>query len=183
MLFSGYLEIDSTGHAYRAGASDVIAKPIRPGRLLAAVRLALGRRKRASSRTIDERPVHRGADSISKRWARMALLACHAEDDPKTEPDVADAAAVSTSVFRRDCHECNVEPIDARDLIRLLRANGPAKRVSSVATLPILSGTARITTTCYGSSGKSDVGCDVFCYGECGPTVREHARISKEMRV
>lgn len=68
----------------------------------------------------------------------MALLACHAEDDPKTEPDVADAAAVSTSVFRRDCHECNVEPIDARDLIRLLRANGPARRFPSRSHLVTL---------------------------------------------
>lgn len=131
VLFSGYLDTESTGRAYKQGAADVLDKPIRPGRLLAAVRLALEHGPRTTSSTCKSCSTYLGCDSISQRWAKMALTACRAEMDPKTEPDVAHAAGVSTSVFRRDCQGCSVEPRAARDLVRLLRANSLAQQDGS----------------------------------------------------
>jgi two-component system, response regulator PdtaR len=131
VLFSGFLDTETTGTAYKRGAADVIDKPIRRGRLLAAVRLALGHRHRTPSKGSERHSSHTGSDSISRRWAKMVVRACHSDDDPKTEPDVAKAGNVSTSVYRRDCDECGIEPRDGRDFIRLLRANGLAQRKGS----------------------------------------------------
>lgn len=131
VLFSGFLDTEITGAAYKHGAADVIDKPIRRGRLLAAVRFALGQRQRTASGSSEGRSLRRGSDSISQRWAKMALRACHSGDDPKTEPDIADAGGVSTSVYRRDCEQCGIQPRDGRDFVRLLRANGLAQRNGS----------------------------------------------------
>lgn len=130
ILFSRYLDTEATGRAYKLGAADVLDKPIRPGRLLAAVRLALGHRQHLPS-TIEGRSIGRGADSVSMRLAMISLKACHSERDPRTEPDVAAAAGISTSVYQRDCHECGVKPSALRDLVRLLWANAMAGRDGS----------------------------------------------------
>jgi FixJ family two-component response regulator len=131
VVFSGFLNTEVTGNAYKQGAADVIDKPVRPSRLLAALRLALGHRASATSRAVQLRSTHRGAHSISERWARVALRACSADKDPSTEAAVADAAGVSTSVYRRDCSECGADAFAARDLIRLLRANSLAQQDGS----------------------------------------------------
>lgn len=131
VLFSGFLNTEVTVHAMRFGAADVVDKPIRPRKLLAALRLGLGYGQQHPFDGHERRSAPGGYDSVSKRWAKMALKACGVEDDPKTESGIAEAAGVSTSVFRRDCKECCIEPRDARDFIRLLRANALAQRDGS----------------------------------------------------
>jgi len=130
VLYSRYLDTETTGRAYKLDAADVIDKPVRPGRLLAAVRCAFGQLQHRPS-TAEARSTRRGADSVSLRVAKIALRACHSDGDPRTEPDVAAAAGISTSVYQRDCHECGIKPRALRDLIRLLRANAMAGRDGS----------------------------------------------------
>jgi FixJ family two-component response regulator len=131
VLFSGYLHTQATTVAMHQGAADVVDKPVRPGRLVEALHLALGRRAANGHHepaTIGPRD---GSDSVSDRWARLVLTACRAAKDPKTEPLVAQAGCVSTSVFRDICHACDVGARDTRDLARFLRAQCRSKEDGS----------------------------------------------------
>ena len=131
VLFSGYLNTEITGWAYKHGAADVIDKPIHMERLLAALELALCQGRRGDQGHRDDDGSHWGANSISQRWAAMVLRACRTNKDPAREADVAGAAGVSTSVFRRECRGCQVGALATRDLVRFLRANSRSQEDGS----------------------------------------------------
>ena len=129
VLFSGYLDTDVTGHAYRAGAADVVDKPLRPGRLLAAVEFAL--RPHPPTETVPA-GVQRGSDPVSRRLAGVMLRACCAHMDPNTESAVASEGGVSVSVFCKMCEACDVRARSARDLVRILRALSRSRETTSM---------------------------------------------------
>ena len=133
VLFSGYLTTDVTVQALRLGAADVVDKPIRPGRLLAAIEFALHRGPSVSAGAgpppID--PIQPDAGSVSRRWAAMVLQACRAPKDPRTESAVARAAGMSVSGYRELCRLCTVGARDSRDLVRFVRAVARAKEDGS----------------------------------------------------
>lgn len=122
VLFSGYLDTDATGSAYKLGAADVVDKPLRKARLATAVELALRRRPRSAASHDVPLVVPCGSDSVSERWAHLVLEACRALKDPSTEPAAAKAAGVSAGVFRETCRACGVGARQTRDLIRFMRA-------------------------------------------------------------
>jgi DNA-binding response OmpR family regulator len=132
IVFSGYLSTEVTGNAYKQGAADVIDKPLRPGRLLAAVDLALSRRRHVPENPVDQDSVQYGTDSVSRTWATLVLKACRAAKDPRTESAVASSVGLSLSVFRRICSDgCEVGALETRDLVRFLRALSRAQEVGS----------------------------------------------------
>lgn len=132
VLFSSFLNTDATGHAYRGGAADVVDKPLRTGRLLAAIEFALARGARSIRRPDSDAGSEAGWDSVTHRWAALVLRACHAQKDPRTEAAVARAAGVSTSGFCKTCDGCSVSPRATRDLVRFLRALSRAKEDNSM---------------------------------------------------
>jgi CheY-like chemotaxis protein len=134
ILISGWLKTEITVEAMKLGASNVIDKPIAIEALPAIVGSALG-----------SRPAHHGAESshrrparvpaspvlisdavrprsTAERWAGHVLKACESEGDLKTVTDWAACAGVSTSSLCESCHLLGIQPRDARDFARILRA-------------------------------------------------------------
>jgi CheY-like chemotaxis protein len=130
VVFSGYLNTEVTGNAYRLGAADVIDKPLQPRRLLAAIERALHQTSLTPHNSVED-SLEPGSDSISQRWTRIVRRAVRAPKDPRTETDAARAASFSTSVFRQVCRECDVPARGTRDLIRFLRALSRAREDGS----------------------------------------------------
>lgn len=122
VLISGYLDTDATGNAYKLGAADVVDKPLRPERLLAAVNVGLRHQPRVPAHQTFPVAAESGIDSNAERWAHLVLEACRAQKDQNTEPAAARAAGVSTSAFREACWACEVGPRETRDFIRFMRA-------------------------------------------------------------
>lgn len=60
--------------------------------------------------------------SAAERWARHVLKACESEGDLKTLADWARCVGVSYSSVRESCRLLDIQPRDARDLVRVLRA-------------------------------------------------------------
>ncbi len=108
VLISGYLDTDATGNAYKLGAADVVDKPLRPERLLAAVNVGLRHQPRVPAHQTFPVAAESGIDSNAERWAHLVLEACRAQKDQNTEPAAARAAGVSTSAFREACWACEV---------------------------------------------------------------------------
>jgi DNA-binding response OmpR family regulator len=130
VIFSGFMTTDAACHALRQGAADVVDKPLGLRRLVAALEFALCQRRTPDLASLVG--VHCGSEPVSRRWAQLALRACHATRDPNTEDAVAIASAVSTSVFRKVCEACSVGARDTRDFIRFLRAEARAKEDGSM---------------------------------------------------
>lgn len=151
VIFSGYLSTDATGIAYRNGAIDVLDKPLRPERILAAVN-----RPRQEPNTLDDRltrSVSCGADSVADRWAQFVLAACKSAKDPRTEQSAARAAGVSTSVYRKVCYACDVLPRDTRDFSRFLRALSRSKEDRSPLRYHLAFGDPRTLASLFERAG------------------------------
>ena len=93
VLISGYLDTDATGNAYKLGAADVVDKPLRPERLLAAVNVGLRHQPRVPAHQTFPVAAESGIDSNAERWAHLVLEACRPKDE-NTEPAAARAAGV-----------------------------------------------------------------------------------------
>ena len=133
ILISGWLKTEVTVEAMMLGASNVIDKPIAIEGLPALVSSALGSRfpnhgvEPSHQRPADvQRPVlmpdGTRPRSAAERWAGHVLKACESEGDLKTVGDWATCAGVSTSSLCESCHLLGIQPRDARDFARVLRA-------------------------------------------------------------
>lgn len=152
VLFGEDLTTDITGHAYRAGAIDVIDTPLQPERVLAAINLALGRVARAID-NMPSLPMARASNSASSRWAQIILQACRAQEDPNTESAMAAASSISPSVFRKICSACGVSARDTRDLTRLLRAHALARTDGSALRSHLTPMDPRTRARLFGRAG------------------------------
>jgi CheY-like chemotaxis protein len=127
ILISGFLDTTVTVQAMRAGALDVVDKPLDPERLLSAVDRALavhvdngpsvGNRVAPPAAVSPCEP-----RSTALKWARMLLEVCGADGDPRTMPLWGQMINTSPGTIRETCRVCGVRPHDARDLARFLRA-------------------------------------------------------------
>jgi CheY-like chemotaxis protein len=155
VLFSGYLTTDVTGNAFRQGAADVVDKPLKPRRLLAALEVAIGHHPAPTPEPAGASQLLAGSDPVSTRWAQLALRACRAVRDPNTERAVALNSAVSTSVFRKVCEACSVGARDTRDLIRFLRAEARAKEDGSLLRTHLAVSDPRTRSRLFDRAGLS----------------------------
>jgi len=130
ILISGYLNTSVIVEAMKAGAVDVIDKPLTPNRFLALIGRSAGNPQTAGpSTSVAESvqdctaPVLVGQfGSVTSRWARMVLKACGADEDPRTVPFWGRTIAASTSTIEETCRLCDVKAHDSKDLARFLRA-------------------------------------------------------------
>lgn len=129
VLVSAFMTSDIAAEAMKLGPIAVIDKPVAIDEL-SAIALAAAGNWRAS-----QMPRHLGADrggpspngparprSAAERWARHVLKACESEGDLKTLADWAKCVGVSYSSVRESCRLLDIQPRNARDLVRVLRA-------------------------------------------------------------
>ena len=139
LLISGYLTPPVVVEATRAGALDVIDKPLGQWRFLTIF-------ERMASKVMNDgiRPARFStttANSVEavpselcaapRRWARFVFGACKSAVDPRTTAIWARVVAVGASTIEATCDLCGVETHDSRDLGRFLWAIG-SNRTGSV---------------------------------------------------
>jgi CheY-like chemotaxis protein len=135
ILISGFMTVPDAVEAMRLGAKDVIEKPISVEELESRIAGALGLPAPGQTLEIpdaaarwlaDESVVQPGRGSrptsTAERWARLVLRACQSQGDLRTLEQWADFARVSYSSLCETCRLLNIQPQNARDLARVLRA-------------------------------------------------------------
>jgi len=130
VLVSAFLTTPITVEAMKLGAVNVLEKPISIDDLLAVVvaaldsSLQLPRADAASFVRHDARAVSRPVQprSAAERWARYVMKGCESEGDLKTLESWAKFIGVSGSSLCEACRLVGVQPHDARDFTRVLRA-------------------------------------------------------------
>jgi DNA-binding response OmpR family regulator len=134
ILMSGFLTTEITVEAMRLGAFDVIPKPISIEALPALLDSALGRTAlpalEESAEEVAWTAVIRAAESCqsmpprsaAERCAMNVLKGCASDRDPKTFGLWADCASTCATSLRENCQLVEIEPRDARDFMRVLRA-------------------------------------------------------------
>jgi len=133
VLLSGWLTTEVTVEAMMLGAANVIEKPITIETLCGIVASALEYRfvqpgvECAGPIAEAGTPGLSASDglrptSAAERWAVHVLRACESDGDLKTIGDWATCAGVSTSSLSESCHLLGIQPRDARDFARILRA-------------------------------------------------------------
>jgi ActR/RegA family two-component response regulator len=133
VLVSGFLTVPTVVEAMKLGAADVIEKPVSVDQLL-TLAVALAGAPQAVPEMTSPAPTSAAArdrrasaaitlpGSIADRWARHVLKACESERDLKTLQLWATYAGVSYTSLRESCGLVGIQPHDARDLTRVLRA-------------------------------------------------------------
>jgi len=126
VLMSGYLNTSVVVEAMKAGALDVVEKPLSENRLVADVRrLTAGCTLHSAAETKSEpTPLELRGDEIRPaiiRWARIVLKACSLPDDPRRVTDLASGVGISEGTLDETCRLCGVTAHDSKDLARILR--------------------------------------------------------------
>lgn len=119
VLVSAFLDTPTTAEAMRLGAFDVLDKPLFVDHLCSVVARALTASE--SSLQAQERAARGLGTSSYERLARAILTARDARDDPRTR-DWARLVGMSDTSLRGLCGRLGIQPHDARDLARMLRA-------------------------------------------------------------
>jgi CheY-like chemotaxis protein len=135
ILMSGFLTTEITVEAMRLGAFDVIPKPISIDALPALLDSALGRAglpalEKCAVEEVAWTTVIRAAESCqsipprsaAERWAMNVRKGCGSDRDPKTVGLWAGCARTCPTSVRENCALVEIEPRDARDFMRVLRA-------------------------------------------------------------
>jgi len=134
VLLSGWLKTEVTVEAMRLGAANVIEKPITIEGLPGIVASALGcsfehQGVEFAEPIADDAPTpgvllsdRLRPRSAAERWAVHVLKACESDGDLKTVGDWARCVGVCASSLGESCHLLGIQPRDARDFARVLRA-------------------------------------------------------------
>lgn len=129
VLISGYLNTTIVVEAMKAGALDVIDKPLSVDKVSNALAgLPTSERKgsqinaQVNTLTRTEELLVNEIRPVTSRWARMVLKACCAREDPRTVPLWANGIGTSQGTIDEVCRLCGVRARDSRDLARFLRA-------------------------------------------------------------
>jgi len=126
IMISGFLSTPVVVEAMRLGASEVLDKPVDIDHLVAVTtrhlsRLAFRDAQMVTVRGVPLKVAARGG-SAAARWAAHVLSASDADDDPKTLEQWARCIGVSYTSLCESCRLIGVQPSDARDFARTLRA-------------------------------------------------------------
>lgn len=154
LIISGHLTVPITVAAMRAGAVDVIEKPLQCDRLIGQVRHALHAvRGHVSLSHHSEVGLAFTASPLAARWTEMVVAAIAATSDPRTVPLWARAIGMGTATIEETCRMCAVGTRQSRDLARVLRAVS----LSQETTLPLSTfvevSDGRTLTALFGQAG------------------------------
>jgi ActR/RegA family two-component response regulator len=127
VVVSGCLTPKVTAEAFRAGADEVLEKPVTAKELVTAVTASLmgpdsPKEHAELDRLLVVPPVANVDHSIAHRWARDVVNGCIASQDSKTLASWARSAGTSTTMISERCGMLDIKPHDARDLMRALFA-------------------------------------------------------------
>ena len=140
VLVSGFLTTEITVEAMKLGAWNVIEKPMTIEALRDSVNAVLdsapsgmrqyrwGDRSAARSRAAGYAAVPTVPRSAAERWASHVFEGCYSEGDIKTLQMWATCVGVSSSSLSKSCLLLGIQPRDARDFTRVLRALIRSKR-------------------------------------------------------
>jgi CheY-like chemotaxis protein len=138
LLISGYLDTTVVVNAMKAGALDVVDKPLSAPRFLAVLDRAMKDASRFQSAVELTAPIPGQAEASASelraatiRWSRLVLKACNAPVDPRTVPLWGHLVGVSAGTIEETCRLCDVKPIESRDLGRMLRAMAISRATST----------------------------------------------------
>lgn len=131
-LVSGYLCPKVVVEAMKAGAFDVLEKPLSES----GVRELLDKVSKMSDLTMPPDSLGHNAisddlRSVCSSWARMILKACDSRRDPRTVAIWGEAVARSSSSIDETCRLCGVKAKDSRDVARFLRAMAISRRTGA----------------------------------------------------
>src|SRR5262249_45269022 len=115
-----FLTTEVTVDAMRLGAADVLEKPVTIEHLRGVVLSLLG--DRSSEQGTGPRTPGIQPRSAAERWAIHVLKACGSDHDLTTVGEWAAYVGLSRTSLDECCQLAGVHPLDARDLMRLLRA-------------------------------------------------------------
>jgi CheY-like chemotaxis protein len=138
LLISGYLDTSRVVEAMRAGALDVIDKPLTESRFIMLLERASATvgwppadLTRAELHPATEHPaIASELRTMYSRWAATVLGICDAKDDPYKVVFWAHEVGISTSMIEETCRLCHVTPRDSKNLGRFLRAISLADKSS-----------------------------------------------------
>jgi len=129
ILISGYLNTSVVVQAMKAGALDVLDKPLTQNRLFQVLqRLEMSARLGPNIDLPGQLQTNVGVlmnndvAPASERWARFVMRACSAREDPRRVPDWASAIGASEGTIDETCRLCGVTSRESRDLARVLRS-------------------------------------------------------------
>lgn len=123
VLIGKDLSTATTVDAMRLGAFTVLEKPVSLNDMVATVCRAVVETRAASvSAPHPTCAVRRTPRSICDRWAQYVAKAANADGDLRTLGAWASFAGVSCSTLCEVCRLVGIQPLDARDLTRVLRA-------------------------------------------------------------
>jgi hypothetical protein len=114
--------------AAKAGALEVMPKPLDQGHLVTTVRNHLAAITGSNTGEHAREAMTSEIRPVAIRWARFILKACTADEDPRRVPDFATAACTSEGVFDEICELCGVSSRDSKNIGRALRAIALARQ-------------------------------------------------------
>lgn len=131
VLISGYLRPSVVVQAMKAGALDVLEKPLAESEVQGFFRGLLEQ----EGHDIEPQPTDvnpTDSDAIATKWSKMVLKACHSRRDPRTVSLWANSIGVSATTIDEACRLCGVRAHASRDIARFLRALALSKRRDSL---------------------------------------------------
>ena len=125
VLMTAFPTVELAVDAMRLGALDVLEKPLGIDDLVARI-LPLVRRSGSDRLRVgpDVAALATAAPPrcVAERWAAYVVRACDSEEDLKTIGEWARLVGISYSSLCESCRLVDIQPHDARDFARLLRA-------------------------------------------------------------
>jgi CheY-like chemotaxis protein len=125
VVVSGRLTTEIVVDVMRLGAVHAFGKPLRIQHFLEVVRQALAAPPAPEADRL-RLPARSG---VAARWVDLVLRAIDSDGDLKTLQAWAEFAGVSLSGLRSTCYLAHIQPHDARDFMRVLRALVRARRL------------------------------------------------------
>ena len=121
VLFGEHLTTPVTVAAMQLGALTVLEKPIATMEMVALLQKLAGQSRATAAATAQLAP-RATPRSAAERWAMKVLRGCQADRDLKTLGAWATEAGSSYTSLCEICRLLDIQPLAARDLMRVLRA-------------------------------------------------------------